>query len=67
MHWKSYAEARGRPPDCEVVIRFDPRDESHPFLRRRVAGYESDGKAVVLRPTVPGERPRRKRRPASIR
>ena len=60
MHWKSYAETRGRPPGLEVVIRFDPRDTAHPFLRRRIAGYEAEGKVVVLRP---GEaRPRRKTR-----
>jgi len=36
-----------------VVIRFDPRDQAHPFLRRRVAAYEADGKAVVLKPAPP--------------
>ena len=60
MHWKSYAETRGGPPALEVVIRFDPRDAAHPFLRRRAAGYQADGKLVVLRPAEP--RPRRKAR-----
>ena len=52
MHWKSYAEMRGNPPDLEVVLRFDPRDRDHPFLRRRIELYRSAGKAVVLRPAA---------------
>ncbi|HUU21160.1 MAG TPA: hypothetical protein VM389_01365 [Phycisphaerae bacterium] len=34
------------------MIRFDPRDHAHPFLLRRVAEYESRGKAVVLKPAA---------------
>jgi len=50
VHWREYAETRGNPPDCEVIITFDPRDAEHPYLRRRIAAYEACGKAVVLRP-----------------
>jgi len=50
MHWRSYSETRGSPPDCEVVISFDQRDADHPYLRRRIAAYRASGKAVVLRP-----------------
>lgn len=50
MRWKRYSEARGKPPDCEVVITFDASDADHPFLKRRVAAYQAEGKAVVLRP-----------------
>ena len=65
MHWKGYAEARGNPPDCEVIITFDPRDSEHPYLRRRIAAYESCGKAVVLRP-LDSKRPGAgRRRPAA--
>jgi hypothetical protein len=50
MHWRNYAETRGSPPDGEVVIRFDARDADHPYLKRRIAAYQADGKAVVLKP-----------------
>jgi len=52
MRWHNYSETRGRSPAREVVIRFDPRDHAHPFLLRRVAEYESRGKAVVLKPAA---------------
>jgi len=53
MRWHSYSETRGRLAGREVVIRFDPRDRAHPFLLRRIAEYESRGKAVVLKAAPP--------------
>ena len=55
MHWRNYSETRGNPPEFEVVLRFDRRDEGHPFLANRAAAYRAAGKAVVLRPAAPRE------------
>jgi len=50
MNWKQYSEIGGRPPTHEVVLRFDPKDSQHPFLRSRKDLYEQEGKKVVLVP-----------------
>ena len=50
MRWKSYSETRGNPPEFEVVLRFDRRDEGHPYLKSRIASYQAEGRAVVLKP-----------------
>jgi len=48
MNWKRYGECRGKPACSEVVIRCDPGDVDHPWVRKRKAMYEAMDRRVLV-------------------
>ena len=60
MNWKRYGECRGKPACSEVVIRCDPADVDHPWVRKRKAMYEAMDRRVLVAagPAKRGNRPR---------
>ena len=60
MNWKRYGECRGKPACSEVLIRCDPGDVDHPWVRKRKAMYEAMDRRVLVTPG-PAKRGRRLR------